>query len=161
MRHTNEMKGDNRMTTKAAVSDFLAQQTLAVVGASRTGKKFGNTAYKELRAKGYKVIPVHPHAEIIEGDPCYPSLSALPEAVDGVLIVVPPSETEKVVTDAGQAGIRRVWMQQGAESQAAIRFCEERDINAVHGECILMFAEPAGLHRLHRWAWGILGNLPQ
>jgi predicted CoA-binding protein len=109
-----------------------------------------------------KVSSVDPHAEFIEGDPCYPSLSALPEAVDGVLIVVPPSETEKVVRDAAQAGIRRVWMQQGAESQAAIRFCEERDISAVHGECILMFADPTALHhRLHRWAWGILGKLPQ
>jgi predicted CoA-binding protein len=150
------------MATKAAVSDFLAQRTFAVVGASREGTKFGNTAYKELKAKGYKVIPVNPHAEIIEGDPCYPSLSALPEAVDGVLIVVPPSETEKVVRDAAEAGIRRVWMQQGAESQAAIRFCEERDISAVHGECILMFADPTALHhRMHRWAWGILGKLPQ
>jgi predicted CoA-binding protein len=156
------IKGDDSMTTKAAVSDFLAQRTLAVVGASRKGTKFGNTAYKELKAKGYKVIPVNPHAEIIEGDPCYPNLSALPEAVDGVLIVVPPSETEKVVRDAAQAGIRRVWMQQGAESQAAIRFCEERDISAIHGECILMFADPTAFHhRLHRWAWGILGNLPQ
>jgi len=77
-------------------------------------------------------------------------LSELPEAVDGVVIVVPPPETEAVVDDAAQVGIRRVWMQQGAESQAAIRFCEERDISAVHGECILMFAKPAGLHRLHR-----------
>jgi hypothetical protein len=54
------------MASKAAVSDFLAQRTLAVVGASRKGSKFGNTAYKELKAKGYKVIPVNPHAEIIE-----------------------------------------------------------------------------------------------
>jgi predicted CoA-binding protein len=150
------------MATKAAVSDFLAQRTLAVVGASRKGSKFGNTAYKELKAKGYKVIPVNPHAEIIEGDPCYPSLSALPETADGVVIVVPPSETEKVVRDAAAAGIRRVWMQQGAESQAAIRFCEERGISAIHGECILMFADPTAFHhRLHRWAWGMLGKLPQ
>ena len=93
------------MATKAAVSDFLAQRMLAVVGASRTGTKFGNTAYKELKAKGYKVIPVNPQAEIIDGDPCYPSLSALPEAVDGVLIVVPPSETEKVVRDAAELSV--------------------------------------------------------
>ena len=70
-------------------------------------------------------------------------------------------EREKVVADAAQAGIRRFWMQQGAESQAAIRFCEEREISAIHGECILMFADPAGLHRLHGWVRGILGNLPQ
>jgi predicted CoA-binding protein len=88
-------------------------------------------------------------------------LSVLPEPVGGVLIVVPPAETEKVVRDAAQVGIRRVWMQQGAESETAIRFCEENGISAVHGECILMFAQPAGFHRLHRWVWGLLGKLPR
>lgn len=150
------------MTSKATVNDFLDQRTLAVVGVSRDGKKFGNTAYKELKGKGYRVIPVNPHAELIEGDVCYPSLSALPDPVDGVLIVVPPSETEKVVREAAEAGITRVWMQQGAESVAAVRFCEEQSISAVHGECILMFAETGGFHhRLHRWVWGLMGKLPQ
>jgi predicted CoA-binding protein len=150
------------MTTKAAVKDFLDQRTLAVVGVSRGGKKFGNTAYKELKAKGYQVFPVNHHVDAIDGDRCYSSLSALPEPVGGVLIVVPPRETEQVVRDAAAAGIRRVWMQQGAESQAAIQFCEERGISAIHGECILMFAEPAAFyHRLHRWVWRLLGKLPQ
>ena len=150
------------MTSKAAVEDFLAQKTLAVVGVSRGGKKFGNMAYKELRAKGYQVIPVHPNADSIEGDRCYPSLSALPEQVGGVLIVVPPDETEKVVREAVEAGIRRVWMQQGAESEAAIQTCEEQGVSAIHGECILMFAEPTGFgHRMHRWIWGMLGKLPR
>jgi predicted CoA-binding protein len=155
-------EGGDQMTTKAAVNDFLAQRSLAVVGVSRGGKKFGNTAYKELKAKGYRSFPIHPNAERIEGDRCYPSLGALPEPVGGVLVVVPPAQTEQVVRDAAAAGIRRVWMQQGAESEAAIRFCAENGISAVHGECILMFAEPAAFyHRMHRWVWGLLGKLPR
>ncbi len=150
------------MTSKATVEDFLAQRKLAVVGVSRAGKKFGNMAFRALKAKGYHVIPIHPHAETVEGERCYPNLSALPEEVGGVLVVVPPGETEKVVQEAAQAGIQRVWMQQGAESKEAIRFCEERGIHTVHGECILMFAEPTALpHRLHRWMWGLLGKLPK
>ena len=149
------------MISKAAVEDFIAQRTLAVVGVSRKGRKFGNLAYRDLKTKGFRVFPVNPNAETIEGDRCYPSLSALPERVEGVLIVVPPAETERVVRDAAAAGIRRVWMQQGAESPEAIRFCQENDISVVHGECILMFAEPAALyHRAHRWVWGVLGKLP-
>jgi hypothetical protein len=31
----------------------------------------------------------------------------------------------------------------------------------VHGECILMFAQPSSFHRLHRWVWGLLGKLPR
>ncbi len=149
------------MTTKTAVEDFVAQRTLALVGVSRRGKKFGNMALQALKAKGYRVFPVHPQADQIEGEPCFPSLSALPEPVEGVLIVVPPEETDKVVREAAAAGIRRVWMQQGAESQAAIRFCEEHGIRVVQGECILMFAQPVvSFHRFHRWVWKALGKLP-
>lgn len=149
------------MASKTAVQDFLAQHRLAVVGASRSGQKFGNTVLKELGAKGYQVYPVNPNADTIDGKRCYPSLKALPETVDGVIIVVPPAETEKVVQEAAQAGIRRVWMQQGAESESAIRFCETQGMSVVAGECILMFAEPAAIyHRMHRWVWGLLGKLP-
>jgi hypothetical protein len=53
-------------------------------------------------------------------------------------------------------------MQQGAESKEAIRFCEDNNIAVVHGECILMFAEPLAFgHRLHRWIWKLLGRLPK
>jgi predicted CoA-binding protein len=150
------------MTTAPAVDDFLAQRTLAVVGVSREGKKFGNMAYRELKAKGYQLFPINPNADSIEGDRCYPSLTALPGPVDGVLIVVPPAETERVVRDVAAAKIRRVWMQQGAESEAAIRFCQQNGINVVHNECILMFAEPTAFgHRMHRWVWGLLGKLPR
>ena len=149
------------MTSKAAVADFVSQRKLAVVGVSRQGKKFGNFAFRELRSKGYELFPVHPQTETIEGERCYSSLSSLPEPVDGVLIVVPPAQTEQVVRDAAAAGIRRVWMQQGAESPAAIKFCQESGIQEVHGECILMFTEPlAWWHRAHRWAWKLLGKLP-
>jgi len=147
--------------TRTEIDEFLAQPTLAVVGASQRGRKFGNMAYRELRARGRRVHPVHPSAALIEGDPAVRSLYELPEPVDGVLIVVPPEETERVVHDAAEAGIRRVWMQQGAESLAAIHFCAERGIQVIHGQCILMFLEPAKFfHRAHRWFRGRAGRLP-
>lgn len=150
------------MTTKAVVDDFVAQKTLAVVGVSRDPKKFGNVAYRELKAKGYRVFPINRNVDSIEGDRCYANLNALPEKVDGVLIVVPPKETEQVVREVDAAGIKRVWMQQGSESAAAVRFCQERGISEVHGECIMMFAQPVqSSHRWHRGAWRLFGKLPK
>ncbi len=82
--------------------------------------------------------------------------------VGGVILVVPPGQTEKLVREAAAIGIRRVWMQQGAESDDAIRFCEENGISVIHGECILMFARPVdSLHRVHRWVSAMLGKLPK
>ncbi len=149
------------MTSRALVSDFVSQRHLALVGMSRRKGKFGNAAYRELTAKGYTVYPVHPEARTIEGARCWPSLAALPGPVGGVLVVVPPAQTARVVEEAAAVGIRRVWMQQGAESAEAIRRCEELGIAAVHHECILMFVEPPGwFHGLHRGLWRLLGKLP-
>ena len=63
------------MTSKAAVDDFVSQKTLALVGMSRQSKKFGNYAFRELTQRGYRVFPIHPVAENIEGEKCYASLS--------------------------------------------------------------------------------------
>ncbi|MEW6233982.1 MAG: CoA-binding protein [Candidatus Omnitrophota bacterium] len=150
------------MTKRSTVEEFLQQKRFAVAGVSQKKRKFGYVVYKNLLSKGYNVFPVNPHAKTIDGNPCYESLLALPEKVDAAVIVTPPPQTEKIVRDAHEAGIARLWMQQGAESPEAIRFCEEKGISVVHGECILMFAEPAGWpHRLHRLIWKWLGKLPK
>ena len=101
------------MTSKSTVDDFLAQRTLAVVGVSRDPKAFANGAYKELKEKGYRLLPVNPHMETFDGERCYPNLKALPEPPGGALIMVAPAQAEGVVQDAAAAGIKRVWMQQG------------------------------------------------
>lgn len=139
------------MASKTDVKEFLSCKKIAVVGVSRSGKKFGNSVFKELKSKGYEVYPVNPNADEIEGTKSYPDINALKGMIDGAVFVVPPAQTEKLVRDAASAGISRIWMQQGSESKDAIKFCNENGINAVYGECILMYAEPAAFfHRLHR-----------
>lgn len=138
--------------------EFVAEKSLAIVGVSRT-RGFGNLALKELRAKGYEVVPVNAKAETVEGERCFKSLDELPKTVGGVITVVPPAQTEKVVEDCVRLGIKRVWMQQGSESPAAIKLCEEKGIPAVHGACVMMYAQPAGFHKFHAFVWKLLGKL--
>jgi hypothetical protein len=72
------------VTEKALIQDFVAQKTLAVVGVSRGGKKFGNMALRALRDKGYRVFPIHPQAESLEGaSSCSPSRSVPSTASTG------------------------------------------------------------------------------
>lgn len=150
------------MTKKVDVDEFLNQEKLAVVGVSRKKSKFGNAIFRELKKKGFDVYPINAHADTIEGEKCYPDLKSLPETVGGAVIVVPPAQTEQVVKDAKDAGIPRVWMQQGAQSDAAIAFCKENNISVVAKECILMFVEPVeSIHKFHRWLWKIFGKLPK
>lgn len=148
--------------SRAVIDDFLAQKSLAVVGVSRNGEGFGNVVRKELSEKGYHLTIVHPEADKIGDQPCAHSLAEVAGRVDGLVLVTPPAQTERLVQEAASLGIRRVWMQQGAESPAAIEACERNGIAAVHNECILMFAEPAAwFHRAHRWARGTFGELPE
>lgn len=150
------------MTTKAAIREFVNQKTLAIVGVSRSEKKFSSRLYKDLKGKGYRLFAVNPNTETIDGEACYDSIQALPQPVDGVVIIVPPNQTEKVVKDATSAGISHIWIQQGAESQEAIDFCRRNGIDVIHNQCILMFAEPAGFpHNLHRHLLRVLGKLPK
>jgi predicted CoA-binding protein len=142
------------------VEQFLSQRSLGLVGASRGGKKFGNAVLRELTKRGYQVSVVHPGAVEIDGVKSHPSVSELPDEVTGLVLVVPPEQTERIVREATLRGVRHIWMQQGAESPAAIELCRESGIDLVHGECILMYAEPAGIHRFHHWLWKLLGKLP-
>ncbi|HVN54251.1 MAG TPA: CoA-binding protein [Anaerolineaceae bacterium] len=149
------------MAKKADVVDFLSQPALAIVGVSRGGKKFGNAILRELKSSGYKVYPVHPAAETLEGERCYPNLKSLPETVGGVVVVVPPAQSEKVVRDAAEAGIPRIWFQQGAESDAAVQAAQASGMRVVSGECILMFANsPVFFHKIHRFVNRVVGKLP-
>ncbi len=150
------------MTTKTAIEGFMSQQALAVAGVSRNSRKFGNAAYREFKVRGYRVLAVNPNAQIAEGEPCYPSLKALPQKVGGLLVATQPAVSEQLVREAAEVGIRHVWLQQGSESPAAVQFCREHDISVITGECVLMYqSNPALLHRIHRFFKQAFGGKPK
>ena len=131
---------DNK-TLALRIEDFLSQEKFALYGMSRKGNKFGNKVYKNLTAKGYRLFPIHPETDSIDGIPCWPNLAMLPEEVDGAVIVVPPEQTERIVGDIANNGIKRVWMQPGAESAHAIQYCEEYGISVIYQECVMIHSE--------------------
>ena len=150
------------MNTMQDIQGILAQKTLAVAGLSRDEKSMSAAAFKELKAKGYTLYPVNPNADSIRGETCYPSLAALPAKVGGVLVFTSPAHTEQVVRDAVAAGIRRIWIQQGAQSEAAVRFCADNKLPAVTKECIMMYVEPVtSIHAFHRFVKKLFGGLPK
>jgi uncharacterized protein len=140
-----------------ASDTFVAQKTLAVVGVSRTGG-FGNTLFRHLKTRGYRVFPVNDQADKVEGERCYRKLDELPEPVAGVVAVVPRAQTKRVVEDCARLGIKHIWMQQGAESDEAVALCREKGIAAVAGQCLVMHTDAGFPHSIHRWIWKKLGK---
>ena len=139
------------MTTSERIAAFVAEPAIAVVGVSRDGRGFGNIACRELRVKGYRVYPIHPRVTAIGAMRCYPRIVDAIERVNAVLVVVPPHEALDVVRDAAAAGVKYVWLQQGAESPQVIALCHDLRLEVISGACILMYADPHGFHRAHRW----------
>lgn len=120
------------------ISDFANRRVWAVVGASQDRSKFGYRVYHNLRQAGYTVYPVNPKGGELDGAKVYPSLADLPQPPQVVDLVVPPVVGQQVVKEAHQLGLSRIWMQPGAESQAAIDYCHEHDIQIVHHACAMV-----------------------
>lgn len=134
-----------------AINDFIKCKRIVVAGLSRSGKKFGNSAFTELKKRGYDVYAVHPSATEISGVKCYPDLKPLKGMIDGVLISVPPAQTLKVLQDAASIGVKNIWLQSGAESPEVLAAAKNLGLNFVSGKCILMYAPPVkSVHAFHR-----------
>lgn len=127
------------MSEQQHIPDFVNRRVWAVVGASEDRSKFGNRIYRDLRDAGYKVYPVNPKGGELEGAKVYPSLADLPQPPEVIDLVVPPAVTEQVVKEAHELGLTRVWMQPGAESEAAIAYCQEHGIEVVHDACAMVW----------------------
>jgi predicted CoA-binding protein len=149
----------------AVIHDFLAQKRIAIVGVSRDSKELSRMLVRTLMERGYQVFAVNPAINRVDELPCYPSLSAVPSPIDGVLVMASPAVTDQVVQECATLHIPRVWMYRaqgvGAVSRQAVEYCEEHGIKVVPGECPYMFLTGEHwFHRLHGFVRRITGSYP-
>ncbi len=127
------------------MDDFAAlltdpETTVAVVGATDDSAKFGGRIYRNLKGKGYRVFAVNPGRETVDGDPCYPSVAALPAPPTIVDFVVPPRVTLEVLRECLALGLQRVWLQPGAEDEAVLAFAAQSGLMFRADDCIMVRA---------------------
>ena len=151
---------------EVAVQDFLAQKNIAVTGVSRNKNEAANSIYRKLRDAGYNVYPINPHAETVEGDPCFPTLQAIAGQVDGVVIASPPQATVQIMSDCVATNVHRVWIHrsigEGSMHEDAVAFAEENDLTLIPSGCPMMFCEPVDFgHKCMRWWFAKTGKLPK
>jgi hypothetical protein len=121
------------------VESFLdPDNRIGVVGVSKDTGKWGYRVYRHLREEGLNVYPINPKYVEIEGAECFPEVAAVDDGLDVVVTVVPPEVTEEIVEQCHRAGIKRVWMQPGSESDEAVEFCREHGIEVVHDACMVI-----------------------
>ncbi len=146
-------------TPVSLIKEFIELPTVALAGVSTDPKKFGFTAYRDLKERGWKIIPVNPKYESISGEPCYPSLSSIPFPVDGIISMVTKANTIGILREAHALGVSYAWIQQKSETPEAVEFCREKEMKAIFGKCILMYYPPVkSIHGFHRWLMKIFSG---
>lgn len=128
---------------------FFNPQGVAIIGATTNPAKSGNCIVKNLLS-GYRgpIYPVNPRYETIDGLPCYPSVSAIPDPVDMAIIFIPADQVPDTVKACADRGIKGVMIQSSGFSEAGpvghvlqqsvIRICRETGIRVWGPNCMGM-----------------------
>ncbi|MCY4655618.1 MAG: acetate--CoA ligase family protein [Gammaproteobacteria bacterium] len=90
-----------------AMTRIMKPKAVAVVGASAEDGKIGNSVMKNLIDGKYggNLHPVHPKAEEILGQKCYPSVLDIPGDVDIAVFCIPARFVAGVIKECGEKGI--------------------------------------------------------
>jgi hypothetical protein len=148
-----------------SVADFLSQERIAVVGVSRNPMQAANVIYRKLRSTGYDVVAVNPRTDRIEGDVCYPSVTAIPRSVDAAVVVTAPDVSDRVIRECVACGVPRAWLHRsvgrGSVSESAVEYGREQGIGVIAGGCPMIYCKPVDIaHICMRWLLGATGRLP-
>jgi acyl-CoA synthetase (NDP forming)/GNAT superfamily N-acetyltransferase len=102
------MDARERSAEEHSLRPLLAPHSVAVVGAGRKPGGVGRELLSNILGHGFtgRVYAVNPHAGAIDGCLTVPTVAALPETVDLLVVAVPAPAVAEVIREAGIAGIR-------------------------------------------------------
>ena len=93
---------------RQALDSIFAPKSVAVIGATETPGSVGRTIVWNLMSStfGGTIYPVNPKRASILGIKAYPSLSAVPELVDLIVVVTPAATIPDIIKEAVDLGIK-------------------------------------------------------
>ncbi len=122
--------------------DFITEilekyKTLTIVGLSSkaTRPSYGVACY--MQSHGYRIVPVNPNETSVLGEKAYPSLDAVPEPVELVVIFRRPEHVPEVVEAAVRKGAKVIWMQEGVIHEDAAARARQAGLAVIQDHCIL------------------------
>jgi uncharacterized protein len=117
-------------------------RTIAMVGASPDPARPSHGVMRYLVGQGYRVLPVHPTATEVLGEPAFRSIAEIEEPIDLVDVFRRPEFCADVAREAAAIGASALWLQLGIRSDEARRIAEEAGMDYVEDACT------AVVHRL-------------
>lgn len=113
-------------------------RTIAIVGLSTDSQRASWFVGNYLQQEGYRVIPIHPTAREVLGEPAYPDLERVPEPIDIVDVFRPPAEALGIARQAIAAGAKALWLQLKLANMEAADLAREAGLTVVADRCIKM-----------------------
>jgi hypothetical protein len=124
----------------------MPQPSVAVIGASNDRRKFGNKAVRAYLENEYRVFPVNPREETIEGIKAYRTIEEITEPVEIVSLYVPPAVGMKMLESIARIKPQEVWLNPGSESDELIEAAADLKLRVVVACSIMaMGMDPGGI----------------
>ncbi|MEX2011364.1 MAG: acetate--CoA ligase family protein [Chloroflexota bacterium] len=122
------MTAEPSARTAIDLRPLFAPASVAVVGASPRSW-IAQTVRDNLRTTGSSTRChfVNPRYEELHGQPCFPSLDALPEVPDVVIVAVNPLRAAGITADAARAGVRAVVVPGGGVVEGGVAAAAMQD----------------------------------
>lgn len=116
------------------LNGLLRPKSIAVVGASNKEGKIGYTVVKNLLDSHYQgpIYPINPNEAEILGLRAYPSVAAVPEAIDAAVIIVPAKLVPGVAEECGQKGVKGLIIIASGFSEVGRQDLEQQVVNIAH-----------------------------
>ncbi|MCB9865184.1 MAG: CoA-binding protein [Phycisphaerales bacterium] len=125
----------------------MADQTVAILGASTNRAKYGNIAVRAYIDQGWTVYPVNPRADEIEGLKCYATLGDVPGHLDRVSVYLPPAILLDALDDIAAKAPDEVWLNPGTESDAVLEKAKGLGLNVIQACSIIDVGVAPGEYR--------------
>ncbi|MFI6052864.1 CoA-binding protein [Streptomyces violascens] len=113
----------------------ITGDTWAVVGLSTNQRRAAYGVADVLQRYGKRIVPVHPKAETVHGEPGYASLDAIPFPVDVVDVFVNSELAGEVADQAVAIDAKAVWFQLGVVDEEAYDRTRAAGLDMVMDRC--------------------------
>ncbi len=102
------------LASDAVIREILrSYRTIAMVGLGPDAPPAARDAARQLKQRGYRVLPVHPGGGEVLGMQATPDLRALGERIEIVAVISAALPVAEVVDQALAAGAKVLWLEPG------------------------------------------------
>ncbi len=116
----------------------MTMKTVVILGASDKPERYSNKAFRLLREKGYRAVPVNPSLDMLDEVPVVHSLPEAPRSPDVLTVYVNPLRSAELAGDILALAPKTVIFNPGTENPELDRRLREAGIRTVNACSVVL-----------------------